>query len=191
MASSTSVQPQSPPPPPAHGGQQQEEQQQQQQQQQPQQEQTCSSDTTPAGSPPTTSAFPTPDLEKAEHSDGFLGPPAHAGDLALARKATTAERIRRTLTVQPGGESGRSGIHPLPFLRITFRSTSWASRIVNVLWPVVPAAIAVRYATPHNHLVIFVLSYLAMVPCANLVGFAGQELTRKLPHVLGIIIATT
>jgi Ca2+:H+ antiporter len=30
-----------------------------------------------------------------------------------------------------------------------------------------------------------------MVPCANLVGFAGQELARKLPRVAGILIETT
>jgi Ca2+:H+ antiporter len=30
-----------------------------------------------------------------------------------------------------------------------------------------------------------------MVPCANLVGFAGQELARKLPRVLGILFETT
>ncbi len=30
-----------------------------------------------------------------------------------------------------------------------------------------------------------------MVPCANLVGFAGQELARKLPRVLGIFLETT
>jgi len=30
-----------------------------------------------------------------------------------------------------------------------------------------------------------------MVPAANLLGFAGQELARKLPHVLGVILETT
>src|SRR5438067_2221195 len=30
-----------------------------------------------------------------------------------------------------------------------------------------------------------------MVPAANLLGFAGQELSRKLPHVLGVILETT
>lgn len=92
--------------------------------------------------------------------------------------------------VRATGESGRSGVHPLIFARNVFRSSSWASRIVNVLWPVVPAAIAVRYAVPDKHLAIFILSYLAMVPCANLIGFAGGELSRKLPHVLGIILET-
>ncbi|KAK0714609.1 hypothetical protein B0H67DRAFT_490983 [Lasiosphaeris hirsuta] len=93
--------------------------------------------------------------------------------------------------VHPKGETGRRGIHPSHFLKIIFRSSSWASRIVNVLWPVVPAAIAVRYAVPDNHLPIFILSYLAMVPCANLIGFAGQELSRKVPHVFGVLVETT
>lgn len=30
-----------------------------------------------------------------------------------------------------------------------------------------------------------------MVPCANLVGFAGQELARKLPHVIGVLTEIT
>ena len=30
-----------------------------------------------------------------------------------------------------------------------------------------------------------------MVPAANLLGFAGQELARKLPHLLGIFLETT
>lgn len=57
--------------------------------------------------------------------------------------------------------------------------------IVNVLWPFVPAAIAVRYARPEAHVWIFALNYIAMVPTANLIGFAGQELARKLPKVFG------
>jgi len=30
-----------------------------------------------------------------------------------------------------------------------------------------------------------------MVPAANTIGFAGQELARKLPKVLGVLIETT
>ena len=30
-----------------------------------------------------------------------------------------------------------------------------------------------------------------MVPAANLIGYAGQELGRKLPHVLGVLVETT
>ncbi|KAK4035379.1 hypothetical protein C8A01DRAFT_48424 [Parachaetomium inaequale] len=125
-------------------------------------------------------------------NNGLLTPlPMHSADVGLTRELTPAEIIKRTFGVRPSGESGRSGIHPLIFLRNVFRSASWASRIVNVLWPVVPAAIAVRYAMEDNHLVIFILSYLAMVPCANLIGYAGQELGRKFPHVMGVIIETT
>jgi Ca2+:H+ antiporter len=96
-----------------------------------------------------------------------------------------------TKHIKPEGESGRRGIHPIHFFKIAWRSASDASRIVNILWPVVPAAIAVRYAKPDMHLTIFVLNYIAMVPCANLIGFAGQELARKLPKVFGVLLETT
>lgn len=90
-----------------------------------------------------------------------------------------------TKGIHPDGESGRGGVHPWHFLRICFRSSSRLSMVVNVLWPFVPAAIAIHFARPDLHLWIFVLNYVAMVPTANLVGFAGQELARKLPKVLG------
>lgn len=90
-----------------------------------------------------------------------------------------------TKGIHPDGESGRKGVHPHHFLRISARSTSKLSMAVNVLWPFVPAAIAVRYARPEAHVWIFALNYIAMVPSANLIGFAGQELARKLPKVFG------
>lgn len=90
-----------------------------------------------------------------------------------------------TKGIQPQGESGRKGVHPWHFTRICFRSTSHVSMAVNVLWPFVPAAIVIHFARPDLHLWNFVLNYIAMVPTANLVGFAGQELARKLPKVIG------
>ncbi|KAK3398133.1 hypothetical protein B0T20DRAFT_200605 [Sordaria brevicollis] len=93
--------------------------------------------------------------------------------------------------VREAGESGRSGFHPWHFFRVIARSSNLASRIVNILWPVVPAALAVRYAAPHQELAIFILAYIAMVPCANLVGFAGQNLAKKVPHVFGVLAETT
>jgi Ca2+:H+ antiporter len=95
------------------------------------------------------------------------------------------------LRVRAAGESGRSGFHPFHFFRIAWRSSSSMSSYVNILWPVVPAAIACRYALPDNHLLDFILAYIAMVPCANLIGFAGQELARKVPHVVGVLVETT
>ncbi|KAF4983501.1 hypothetical protein FDECE_17293 [Fusarium decemcellulare] len=93
--------------------------------------------------------------------------------------------------IKPAGESGRKGFHPLRFCHISFKSTSRASLLCNLFWPVVPAAIAVRYALPDHHTLIFILAYIAMVPCANLIGFAGQELARKLPHVFGVLTEIT
>lgn len=92
--------------------------------------------------------------------------------------------------IKAAGESGRRGVDPWHFFRIIAKSSCKASAAVNILWPFVPAAIAVKYATD-NHLAIFILTYIAMVPCANLIGFAGQELGRKMPPVLGVLVETT
>ena len=90
-----------------------------------------------------------------------------------------------TRGIKPDGESGRAWIHPWHFTRICFRSTSHVSMVVNVLWPFVPAAIVMHFARPDLKLWNFILNYIAMVPTANLIGFAGQELARKLPKVFG------
>jgi Ca2+:H+ antiporter len=94
-------------------------------------------------------------------------------------------------SIQPAGESGRKGIHLRRFFKICWLSTSRASRICNILWPVVPAAIVVTYSRTDLHLAIFVLNYLAMIPCANLIGFGAQELARKLHKVFGVLVETT
>ena len=95
--------------------------------------------------------------------------------------------------IKAAGESGRSGIDPLHFIRIVWRSSSYLSKIVNVLWPFVPAAIVVFFVVPKGQqdILKFALAYLAMIPSANLVGFAGQELARKMPHTLGVVTETT
>ncbi|KAI0152257.1 hypothetical protein F4776DRAFT_600834 [Hypoxylon sp. NC0597] len=93
--------------------------------------------------------------------------------------------------IKSAGESGRSGLHPLQFLAIVWRSSSRVSKAVNILWPFVPAAIAAHYALQGHPVVNFTLAYIAMVPCANLIGFAGQELARKMPHMLGVLTETT
>lgn len=63
--------------------------------------------------------------------------------------------------------------------------------MVNVLWPFVPAAIAMHFARPDLHVWVFTLNYIAMVPAANVLGFAGGELAKKLPKVLGVLLETT
>ncbi|KAI2624329.1 hypothetical protein GGR54DRAFT_638204 [Hypoxylon sp. NC1633] len=100
---------------------------------------------------------------------------------------------RGLLRVKSAGESGRRGMHPIQFLTITWRSTSWLSRAVNILWPFVPVAIALHWITAVEdmHVLKFSIAYIAMVPCANLIGFAGQELARKMPHMLGVLTETT
>lgn len=65
---------------------------------------------------------------------------------------------------------------------------------VNVLWPFVPVAIILHYLPGHHSDTlskwIFATAYIGMIPTANLLGFAGQELARKMPKVAGILIET-
>ncbi|KAK5470018.1 hypothetical protein LTR55_011222 [Exophiala xenobiotica] len=82
------------------------------------------------------------------------------------------------------------GFHPLHFFTVGWRSSSKVSLAVNVLWPFVPAGLAIHFARPDLHVWIFAINYIAMVPAANLVGFAGQQLARKLPKVTGILLET-
>lgn len=118
--------------------------------------------------------------------------PEKAGEGHSGKPQMSDKKAWGFIPIRQAGESGRVGFHALQFVRVSFRSASWLSRAVNVLWPAVPACFAVRYApaTRDNHLLIFVLSYIAMVPCANLIGFAGQEFARKLPHTFGVMAET-
>ncbi|KAJ6103238.1 hypothetical protein N7486_005665 [Penicillium sp. IBT 16267x] len=92
--------------------------------------------------------------------------------------------------VDSAGESGRSGIHPIHFFRVVFKSVCTASMMVNILWPFVPAAIVMHFARPDLHVWVFALNYIAMVPSANVLGFAGGELAKKLPKTLGVLLET-
>jgi len=38
---------------------------------------------------------------------------------------------------------------------------------------------------------VFITSYIAMLPAANLLGFAGQELARKMPQKAVAVVAET
>ncbi|KAK4171987.1 putative vacuolar calcium ion transporter [Triangularia setosa] len=90
------------------------------------------------------------------------------------------------------GESGRAGFHLRHFLLVLWRSSCHLSKISNILWPFVPLALFFRIFFSDSHpLWTFYLSYIGMIPSANLLGFAGQELARKMPKVAGILIETT
>ncbi|KAL1872138.1 hypothetical protein Daus18300_004508 [Diaporthe australafricana] len=98
--------------------------------------------------------------------------------------------LRHRVTIAHEGESGRSGFHPRHFFHVLWLSSCTVSKWVNVLWPFVPVAFVLHFATS-AHLWTFAASYVAMVPAANLLGFAGQEFARKMPKVAGILIETT
>jgi Ca2+:H+ antiporter len=92
--------------------------------------------------------------------------------------------------IHPDGESGRRGFHLSHFMNVAWRSGSNAAKYTNLLWPFVIVAIVLHFAAPGLPIAIFATSYIAMVPVANLLGFAGQEFARKMPKVSGILIET-
>lgn len=81
-------------------------------------------------------------------------------------------------------------IRPLHILRTLWRTASSVSKCVNFMWPLAPTALGITYSHGELHLIVFILSYLAMVPCANFIGFASQESTRRLPRVVGHLVET-
>ncbi|KAJ0107840.1 hypothetical protein J7T55_007051 [Diaporthe amygdali] len=116
----------------------------------------------------------------------------HNNDHSRASEYTTLlpATLRHRVTIAHEGESGRSGFHPRHFFHVLWLSSCTISKWVNVLWPFVPAAFVMHLLT-RAHLWAFAASYIAMIPAANLLGFAGQEFARKMPKVAGILIETT
>lgn len=112
-------------------------------------------------------------------------------ELALPTHNGQEHKSGGFMRMNKAGESGRKGFHPLHFLLVCFKSTCKVSMMVNILWPFVPAAIALHFARPDLHAWVFAINYIAMVPSANLLGFAGGELSKKLPKVLGVLLETT
>jgi len=115
----------------------------------------------------------------------------HSGHAAPSHNGSSSSEHMPLLptSIAHEGESGRSGFHPRHFLHVLWLSSCTVSSWVNVLWPFVPIAIVLNIVTDAP-LWIFAASYVAMVPSANLLGFAGQEFARKMPKVAGILIET-
>lgn len=103
----------------------------------------------------------------------------------------THEGRLHTKGINPEGESGRAGFHPVHFFRVAWHSATPWNKWLNILWPFVPAAIVLHFVYGTHHTAIFAVNYVAMVPAASLLGFAGQELARKMPRVIGILVETT
>lgn len=106
------------------------------------------------------------------------------------QRSLASETQRLLPSIHPDGESGRTGFSPSHFLHVLWLSSNKVSQAVNVLWPFVPVAIILHYAAADHPLWIFVFSYIAMIPVANLLGHAGQEFARKMPKVSGILLET-
>lgn len=80
------------------------------------------------------------EMSNTGQESGLPVPSTHNDD---KRSKMISEKAPK-LKVKPQGESGRRGVHPWHFFRISFKSACRASTLCSLLWPVVPAALAVR-----------------------------------------------
>lgn len=96
----------------------------------------------PQGQHPQTynSEYNTEPKPPSEHSPQ---PSSSNRDLNKGITPDNSHRPRRWNKIHEDGESGRKGFHPFHFLHVCWMSSNHVSMVVNVLWPVVPAAIAV------------------------------------------------
>jgi Ca2+:H+ antiporter len=151
---------------------------------------------TPKGPPTVKSMLDKHDAEKA----GEL----QSESLPVYENEPRKTFLQRVSTfIRPHGQSGRTGFHPKIFFWICFSSNTRISKHINRFWPLVPVAIALvshqrqnhandqHWAKPDQQLANFIIPYLAMIPSANLLGFASGQFALKLPHVLGILFETT
>jgi len=135
---------------------------------------------------------PSMHVDAERRNQGYSGPEARDSlSILPTREKTATPEGSPLFRIHSSGESGREGVHPKHFLVVCFRTTCTLSMIVNILWPFVPAAIVIHFARPDLHVWVFTLNYIAIVPTANLLGFAGGELARKLSKVFGIVLETT
>ncbi|KAI8824305.1 Sodium/calcium exchanger protein-domain-containing protein [Fimicolochytrium jonesii] len=87
-------------------------------------------------------------------------------------------------------EPPKARFHPVQAARIIYRSTSTMSRLANLLWPLAPIGIILRFVRPEWHIAIFVVNYLGMIPSGNWLAFASLEINEKLPNIVGATFET-
>src|SRR2546429_7484752 len=85
---------------------------------------------------------------KLTTADGIETTPGSHNGLLLPTSNHNGGKV--TKGIHPDGESGRSGFHPLLFLKICFCGANRLSMAVNILWPFVPAVIALVSYGPYK-----------------------------------------
>ncbi|KAJ6261930.1 Vacuolar calcium ion transporter [Drechslerella dactyloides] len=76
--------------------------------------------------------------------------------------------------------------NPIKAIGITLRSTSRLTSYCNILFPTIPAGIALWYTSRKEYpLATFIFNFVAMVPAGNLLAFASGELHHQMPHTIG------
>ncbi|KAK6341414.1 hypothetical protein TWF696_008490 [Orbilia brochopaga] len=119
-------------------------------------------------------AWKNPIFRRKKHEDTFVG----------LTPEEAQEKHERQLA--KGVPPKHHRFNPLKAARVTWKSTSTLSSWSNILFPAVPAGIALWYTSRDTHpLAVFILNFIGMVPSGNLLAFASGELQSKLPKIFG------
>ncbi|KAF9266630.1 Calcium/proton exchanger [Marasmius fiardii PR-910] len=101
-----------------------------------------------------------------------------------SRPSFSLQRVKTTLLV-PARSVG-----PAPTILGSIKSIVLASWL-NLFLVFIPVSWALNFAMPDNHTLIFVFSFLAIIPLAKLLAFATDELSMRVGQTLaGLINAT-
>jgi len=80
--------------------------------------------------------------------------------------------------------------HPFRAVKIAMQSSSRLSGSVNFLIPFIPVGIVLGFARKDLGLYIFAFNFIAMIPSANMLAFASQEIALKMPKTYGAVFET-
>ncbi|KAK6501448.1 hypothetical protein TWF481_009286 [Arthrobotrys musiformis] len=144
----------------------------------------------PAGTTSTDSELPLPVAPHPHHHDPgvwrnplFRRRGQHETFAGLTPEEAQEKHERR---LRKGAQPKPARFNPVKATKITIRSTSTLSSWSNILFPAIPAGIAMWYTSRDTHpLAVFILNFIAMVPSGNLLAFASGELQAKLPKTIG------
>ncbi|KAI6116866.1 Calcium/proton exchanger [Pisolithus croceorrhizus] len=147
-----------------------------------------------------TVSFPESNLEPPPSHSRLLQSDETPGTLQASRSSTSpAARSRPTNRVPRGGTMKRH-ITTLfqPERKLSSPPSSWKSlraiilaSWLNVLLVCIPISWAMNFALPDQHTLIFVFSFLAIIPLAKLLAFATDELSMRVGQTLaGLMNAT-
>lgn len=108
---------------------------------------------------------------------------------ALVQSPTFEARLRRVHRRITNLATPETPVGKPPNFRKQMRNIFW--KWINVLLLAIPVSWALHFAVPEQYTLVFVFSFLAIIPLAKLLGYATEELSFRVGETLaGLINAT-